>query len=69
MISYPKDKEFEGVYVKRCKCGARPYWDRIASPFTSGGWVACNCGRSGKTGLTKDEAIQNWNNDKLDYNQ
>lgn len=65
MERYSKDKEFEGIYVKRCKCGARPHWDRVSSPFCSGGWVACNCRRVGLNAETKDEAIKNWNEDKL----
>jgi hypothetical protein len=66
MKSYPKDKELEGIYVKRCKCGARPYYDRVCSG-SGGEWIACNCGRSGEVGLTKQEAIDNWNSDKLYY--
>lgn len=64
--SYPKDPELKGLYVKRCKCGARPYYDRVASG-SGGKWIACNCGKTGKSALTKQEAIDNWNNDKLDY--
>ena len=67
MEKYPKDKELKGIYVKRCKCGARPYLDRIViypTPF----WIACNCGRIGESDTDKQEAINNWNNDKLNKN-
>jgi hypothetical protein len=64
---YWKDPELEGIYVKRCKCGARPYFDRIAIYPTSY-WIACNCGRIGTSAFTKEECIDNWNHDKLVFN-
>ena len=64
MKAYPKDKELEGLYVKRCKCGARPYYDRIAIP-NGGKWISCNCGKIGESGDSKNEAIDNWNNNKI----
>ena len=64
MERYYKDPEIRGIYVKRCKCGARPYFDRIAAtPFPK--WIACNCGRKSESDLNKQAAINNWNNDKL----
>ena len=65
MSSYYKDLDLEGIYVKRCKCGARPYLDRIAiypTPY----WIKCNCDRTGKSDLDKQKAIDNWNNDVLE---
>ncbi len=66
MDRYWKDPELKGVYVKRCKCGARPYYDRI-SIYGGGRWLACNCGRVGESGETKQDAINNWNKDKINY--
>lgn len=64
MEGYPKDLELKGIYVKRCKCGARPYFDRIcAYPFNK--WIKCNCGRWGKPDTDKQKAIDNWNNNTL----
>ncbi len=65
-MGYPKDKELTGTYVKRCKCGARPYLDRI-SIGESPKWIKCNCGRTGKSDFNKQIAIDNWNNDKIEY--
>ena len=65
---YDKDPELKGIYVKRCKCGARPYYDRIAI-YPTPQWIACNCGRIGMSNTNKDVAIENWNNDKLEYSQ
>jgi len=66
METYLKDPELEGIYVKRCKCGARPYHDRVAiSPPPQ--WISCNCGRTGKSDTDKQTAIDNWNTDKLIY--
>jgi hypothetical protein len=62
---YHKDPELEGIYVKRCKCGARPYIDRTAI-HPSPKWIACNCGRVGESSLDKQEAINNWNTGKLE---
>jgi len=64
--TYWKDPDLTGIYVKRCKCGARPYLDRCASGLTTW-WIACNCGRTGISEIDKDEAISNWNNNKLVY--
>jgi hypothetical protein len=61
---YYKDPELKGIYVKRCKCGARPYIDRIAIVPTPW-WIQCNCGRTGESDTDKQVAIDNWNNDKL----
>lgn len=63
---YYKDPELEGIYVKRCKCGARPYYDRIAV-YPTPQWIKCRCGRTGKSALSKDDAIDNWNTDKMSY--
>ena len=63
---YPKDPKFEGIYVKRCKCGARPYHDRIYG-FSCSQWVSCGyCGRTGKSGTFK-EAVENWNTDNVHH--
>lgn len=61
-----KDPELKGAYVMRCKCGNRPYLDRIAiqpPPF----WIACNCGKVAESALSKKDAIDNWNNGKFYY--
>lgn len=68
MNSYPKDEQLTGIYVKRCKCGARPYLDRCPA-FITTWWIACNCGRIGKSDIDQDIAIENWNNNKLSYNE
>ena len=61
-----KDPNLKGLYVKRCKCGARPYFDRIsAPPFPK--WIACNCGKTGRSDVDKQKAIDNWNNNILEY--
>lgn len=64
--TYYKDPNLTGIYVKRCKCGARPYYDRISiNPMPQ--WIKCNCGRTGKSDLDKQTAIDNWNNNKLEW--
>ena len=63
---FDKDPNLEGIYVKRCKCGARPYLDRVASAG-GGQWIACNCGAIGESGITKEEAIDNWNNGNIEH--
>ena len=63
---YYKDPDLKGVYVKRCKCGARPYLDRIPLGTFTVWWIACNCGSTGKGDKSKQTAIDNWNNDKLE---
>lgn len=65
MERYEKDPELEGIYVKRCKCGARPYYDRICvSPVIR--WIKCNyCDRTGKSDNCFQTAIDNWNYDIL----
>lgn len=64
METYPKDPKLKGLYVKRCKCGARPWHDRIyIGSFPQ--FIACNCGRSGVSAPTLQGAIDNWNNDKF----
>jgi len=65
---YPKDPALKGIYVKRCKCGARPYYDRIAI-VPQPQWIACNCGRIGKNSIDKQEAINNWNKDILEWKE
>jgi hypothetical protein len=71
MERYTKDPKLKGIYVKRCKCGARPHMDNI-SIGSSPTWIACNCGRGGESDTNIDIAIENWNkdklNDKLKYN-
>jgi hypothetical protein len=67
MTGYWKDPELEGIYVKRCKCGARPYHDRCPISMTPPQWIACNCGRMGVSADNKQEAIDNWNNDILSF--
>lgn len=67
MENYWKDPELTGIYVKRCKCGARPYHDRIyAHPSV---WIACNCGRMGISGSDKEEAVRNWNEGKMEFEE
>lgn len=66
MDKYPKDPELKGIYVKRCKCGARPYYDRVMT-YPISHWIACNCGRTGISDIDKDVAIDNWNKNKLSY--
>jgi len=61
--TYTKDPVFSGIYVKRCKCGARPYYDRIYPNFSH--WVACRCGVKGKSDKNLLKAIENWNNGSL----
>lgn len=62
-----KDPELKGIYVKRCKCGNRPYFDRIpiGKPLF---WIACNCGRIGESGYNKQIAIDNWNKNLITKN-
>ena len=65
MERYWKDPNLEGLYVKRCKCGARAQYDRIAIG-SEPKWITCGvCDRTGKSSCDKQEAIDNWNNDKL----
>jgi hypothetical protein len=67
MDRYPKDPELKGIYVKRCKCGARPYYDRICtSPIIH--FIGCTCGRMAVGDNRKQIAIDNWNNDILSKN-
>lgn len=56
-----KDPELKGKYVRRCKCGNRPYHDRcMAAPITY--WIACNCGRETMGVSTSlDTVIEWWN--------
>ena len=68
-MGYWKDPELKGIYVKRCKCGARPYWDRIPISTTPPQWIKCNCGRTGESANSKQEAVDNWNNDILCFQQ
>ena len=37
---YAKDEKLTGIYVKRCKCGARPYSDEVAIGSRPT-WIAC----------------------------
>ena len=65
MDRYPKDEQLTGIYVKRCKCGARPYMDRVMSGGTPK-WIKCgNCGRTSDSDCDKQTAIDNWNQDKI----
>jgi len=61
-----KDPQLEGIYVKRCKCGSRPYLDRI---FGHGiYWLKCsNCDKTSESGNNINTAVDNWNNNKLTY--
>jgi hypothetical protein len=68
MERYWKDPELVGLYVKRCKCGARPNWDRICIASMPQ-WIGCRCGRTGKSAYTKQDAIDNWNKDDLEHIQ
>lgn len=69
MDRYPKDDQLTGIYVKRYKCGARPYMDRVMS----GGipkWLKCDyCGRTSKSDCDKQTAIDNWNQNKIEYDE
>ncbi|MCK9415572.1 hypothetical protein M0Q97_02805 [Candidatus Dojkabacteria bacterium] len=40
--------------------------DRIAIIPTPW-WIRCNCGRTGVSDTNKQTAIDNWNNDKLEW--
>lgn len=63
-----RDPELRGVYVKRCKCGKRPQYDRVDPCMPSYGcWITCICGKEGLSGSSKTEAIDNWNDGKLIY--
>ena len=64
MERYYKDPDLKGIYVKRCKCGARPHLDRTPIHVNIW-WIGCNCGRKGKSDIIKQKAIDNWNNDEL----
>jgi len=59
-----RDPLLRGVYVRRCKCGCRPYLDRVIG---RNWWIACNCGRFGIVGCDILQAIKNWNNGLIDY--
>lgn len=66
-----KDPELKGIYAKRCKCGARPMYDRICtSPKIH--FLKCSnyptCKRWAVGDSDKQVAIDNWNNDILSYN-
>lgn len=67
METYPKDPNLKGIYVKRCKCGARPFYDRIMIGMIPK-WIKCNCGRTGKSDIDFDTAVDNWNKDNLTNN-
>ena len=66
MDRYYKDPDLTGIYVKRCKCGARPDLDRCPAYITTW-WIGCSCGRTGESDIDKQVAIDNWNNNKLIY--
>lgn len=66
MSTFYKEPELKGISVKRCVCGERPYHDKIGKSPTPQ-WIQCICGRTGKSDLNKQVAIDNWNNDILDY--
>ena len=65
-MGYWKDPVLKGLYVKRCKCGARPSHDRIAIGNPPQ-WIGCACGRTGKSSTDLQKAIDNWNNDIFPY--
>lgn len=67
MESSYKDPELKGLYVRRCKCGKRPQYDRIDPCSDMGSWIVCVCGREGESGSDKDAAIKNWNDGKFIY--
>jgi hypothetical protein len=68
MTGYWKDPVLKGKYVKRCKCGARPSHDRIA--IGDGlHWIDCQCGKTGKSDWDLQVAIDNWNNDIIEFTQ
>lgn len=63
-----KDPVLKGIYVRRCKCGNRPYYDRIQEEIPEYGcWIACNCKMQGEVGVSKEEAIKNWNDGKIKH--
>lgn len=65
-----KDPALANIYVRRCKCGERPYYDRILEEIPSYGcWVQCTCGLVGESGSSKKEAIDNWNAGKIKHNE
>jgi len=67
MKTYPKDPALTGIYVKRCKCGARPYLDRIMIGSIPK-WLKCDvCSKTSKSDTDKQSAIDNWNNDVVDH--
>ena len=61
-----RDPELRGVYVRRCKCGKRLQFDRI-DPYAHwmGCWITCICGRTAKSGDSKESASENWNNNYI----
>lgn len=66
MERFHKDEKFKGIYVRRCKCGARPHWDRLCDGYPLQ-WVACNCGRTAESEFKLQLAIDNWNNGKIHF--
>ena len=65
---YRKDPKLNNIYVKRCKCGARPYSDRMLFPSYTLYWIQCNyCNKSSVSDISLKKTISNWNNDKLTY--
>lgn len=63
-----KDPELKGIYVRRCKCGSRPEYDRIDPCIpTYGCWIECRCGLVGKSGNSKQEAIDLWNSGEFEH--
>lgn len=61
-----KDPLLKGIYVKRCKCGKRPYTDRCPASQTTW-WIVCDCGRESEPELELSKTIDNWNNDILSF--
>ena len=68
MERYYKDPVLAGIYVKRCKCGARPYHDRTAIG-TGLHWIGYECGKTAKCDWDLQVAIDNWNNGIYEFRQ
>lgn len=63
-----KDRVLSGVYVRRCRCGRRPWHDRIFGCTTHTNeryWLHCCCGL--KTDEYKElvDAVEAWNQQKV----
>lgn len=63
----PKDKDtrLKGIYVRRCKCGKRPFADRCVGYSW---WIYCaDCGIQGAKSDDLEGAIENWNENDISY--